>query len=138
MFDVMHFLMEEDITPATKEQYKAREKFRQAIYPQFYDQPYRLGQEADTQTADLSAGEMTTPVNVPGAPIPIPSSPNAQPAPVARPVPVPVPVSAPPRQNRVVSEGRGMKHKPYIPPTDGALGNDPFHPFQGLRETPMF
>jgi hypothetical protein len=42
------------------------------------------------------------------------------------------------RQMRAVSEGRGMSHKPYIPPTDGNMVDDPFHPFRNLRETPLF
>lgn len=42
MFDVIHALYEEDITPAWEQHIDVKDRIREAIYPLLYDRPYKF------------------------------------------------------------------------------------------------
>lgn len=150
MLDVMYFLMEEDVTPVSKEQYVARDTLRSRIYPKFLGRPYLFASDAaEDRAKDRTGGVgvIDPPVDtgpVPGAPIPVPAGARA-PVPVAASAsnkgwtpPKPRLVAPPAKRKVVRTEGGDKAHKPFIPPTDAEISANPFQPFRGLRETPMF
>lgn len=54
MFDVIHALYEEDITPLWEEHIKVKDRVREALYPLMYGRPYKF---ATTTTTNGTEGQ---------------------------------------------------------------------------------
>lgn len=151
MLDVIHFLVEEDIV-VSRELAKSRGRFRTILYPDLYGSPYVMAEEEEIEAAEAVRNNAVDPswegvrVNS-GAQHGLEAPMDFQPADNGF---APTPVSSygsPSGAGRRGRVGAGVatrgptaesvSHKPFIPPTDLSVSNNPYAPIRGLREAPM-
>lgn len=57
MFDVIHVLYEDDVTPRWEQHIDVKDRVREVLYPMLYDRPYKFGSTRARRADGIEVGE---------------------------------------------------------------------------------